>query len=34
MNIMTFNIRGCGNSTKKGRIRQVLMKGKVDMCFI
>lgn len=34
MNLVTFNVRGCGNSVKKGRTRQVLNRGKVDMCFM
>ncbi|XP_058756407.1 uncharacterized protein LOC131629638 [Vicia villosa] len=31
---MTFNVRGCGNSIKKGRICQLLNKGKAVMCFL
>lgn len=34
MNVVSYNIRGCGNSVKIKRIRQLLQKGGVDMCFI
>ncbi|XP_058742067.1 uncharacterized protein LOC131614510 [Vicia villosa] len=34
MNIVSYNIRGCGNSAKRGRIRQLLQRGNTDMCFI
>ncbi|XP_058780938.1 uncharacterized protein LOC131655044 [Vicia villosa] len=34
MNIVTFNVRECGNSVKKSLIRQLLHRGKIEMCFI
>ncbi|XP_058762167.1 uncharacterized protein LOC131635557 [Vicia villosa] len=34
MNLVTLNVRGCGNSVKRSRIRQVLLRGKTEMCFI
>lgn len=34
MNIMTFNVRGCGNDSKRRRIRQIIKKGIIDLCLI
>ncbi|XP_058751026.1 uncharacterized protein LOC131624048 [Vicia villosa] len=34
MNLVTFNVRGCGNFVKRSRIRQLLLRGKTKMCFI
>lgn len=34
MNIVTYNVRGCGSLIKRRRIYQLLQKSKVDLCFI
>lgn len=31
---MTFNIRECDNSIKIRKLSQILLKEKVDICFI
>lgn len=31
---MIFNIRECDNSIKRRKLSQILLKKKVDMCFI
>lgn len=31
MNIVSFNVRGCGDSIKRGRIKEILGKGKVGI---
>lgn len=34
MNFITFNVRGCSNSIKQRRIKNIMLKGKADVCFI
>ncbi|XP_058775761.1 uncharacterized protein LOC131650039 [Vicia villosa] len=34
MNIVSYNIRGGGNPLKQRRIKECLMKGKADLCFL
>lgn len=34
MNIMSFNIRGCGILMKRRRLKQMISKEKANMAFI
>lgn len=34
MNIISYNIRGCGNTIKKRKLNRLLEKGEVDVCFL
>ena len=34
MNIMSFNIRGCGNIVKKKRLQHHIRTNKIDLCLL
>lgn len=34
MNIVSYNIRGCGNPTKSRRLKEFVLQGKFDLCLV